>query len=548
MRLEITDLRTIRDDTPSGRTLEFRSGSVTIGSHSESLVQLPDVDVAAHHATIERTGDAWIYRPMTRDDRQTRINDRPANGDVPLKDGDVLVVTHFEIRVSIEPEGREVEVTQVGRLGELALIKQYPIPPRSTVRRTDEKVSLAGPRQKAIADLAMQFRGCRDLPSLMESTLKFLEAELAARMVWFGARKNPTGPIEFMDARLDGAVSMAEPPKLETFSYRCLNRQQHISIPRTGDGVTQSVVAVPILAGPDAIGLLYVDSSRRTRVYDDSDLDFVTLVAGLVRPLLEMFLKSAQGLLGAQESTSHPAPAAGNWSLVHQLRDKVEPKKLPQWPTLELAHYDIRGKERAVDVLDAIRMPNGLAAVLLGRVMGDPARVAMAISEIRGAFRVAGLHADPPRIQLRAMNWLLSDKEHPCSFDASIAVINPKSGAFEISTAGRVGAFVIASGGQAKSFVLAESPAVGNGQVIEYKGQTSKIAPGESILLFTAGAADARNADGEKLGSKRLVETLCDGLGLAAEAALDELVGDLGAFLAVDQQEDATILLAHRPA
>ena len=68
MRLEITDMRTVTDETPDVRDLEFRGRPVTIGSHSKNLVQLPDVQLAAHHATIELVGDDWYFQATTRDD------------------------------------------------------------------------------------------------------------------------------------------------------------------------------------------------------------------------------------------------------------------------------------------------------------------------------------------------------------------------------------------------------------------------------------------------------------------------------------------------
>ncbi len=555
MRLEITDTRTLTDDNPVMRNLEFRGGVVTVGSHSDSLVQIPDIKVAAHHATIERQGEAWIYRPKTRDESQTKLNDKPIGSETELKDGDVLVITYFEIRVHIDASTGEVEATQVGRLGELAMIKQYPVPPRTTVRKPEEKVSLSAPRQKAIAEFVSQLRSCRDLPSLMEMTLKVVEAELSARMVWMGIRPGTDGPLEFMDGRLDRATSMIEPPKLETYSFRCLNRHQHLCIPRTGDGVTQSVLAVPILTGNNAIGLLYVDSRRHERIYDDADLDFITLIAGLLRPPVQAMASSGDILIAsnANDNDTNGIDVEASvgvdtrWSLVHQFREKMEPKKLPQWPTLQLAQHSIKGIERAGDILDVVRMPNGLVAVLCGHAKSEPARTAMAISQIQGAFRIAALHADPPRIQLRALNWLISDAEHPCSFDAAIAVINPKSGAFEISTAGRVGAFHVGKGGVSKSLVFADAPSVGNGEVVEYKGQTAKLEVGDSLVLFTAGAADTKNAEGEKLGAKRLISTISDGLGQSAAQALDDLVADLSGFLQVGQQAvDATIILAYR--
>ena len=98
MRLQVTDMRTITDANPNVRDFEFRSGPVTIGSHSGNLVQLPDVEIASHHATLDIVGDDWVYVPMTRDDRQSRLNEQPVSGRVTVKDGDVITVARFELR------------------------------------------------------------------------------------------------------------------------------------------------------------------------------------------------------------------------------------------------------------------------------------------------------------------------------------------------------------------------------------------------------------------------------------------------------------------
>ena len=120
----------------------------------------------------------------------------------------------------------------------------------------------------------------------MEAILRTLEPNLGARMVWMGLRTKPDAEIEYMDGRLEGTPTSLQPPKLETYVYRCLNRQQCITVPRTGDGVTQSVLAVPIPGEHGPIGLLYADTLRHARVYDDADLDLLTTLASVIAPLL----------------------------------------------------------------------------------------------------------------------------------------------------------------------------------------------------------------------------------------------------------------------
>ena len=160
MRLEITDMRTITDETPQVRELEFRNKSVAIGSHSKSQVQIPDVQLAAHPATLEPFGHNWFYQPTTRDDGQTKINGQPVDGRVKLSDGDVIAITYFEIKFTLEPE-IEVVLPEPGQSGELAMNRNFPLPPRSTVRKPDADVS---PDARAAESIRVAVVGARTMP------------------------------------------------------------------------------------------------------------------------------------------------------------------------------------------------------------------------------------------------------------------------------------------------------------------------------------------------------------------------------------------------
>ena len=114
------------------------------------------------------------------------------------------------------------------------------------------------------------------------------------------------------------------------------------------------------------------------------------------------------------------------------------------------------------------------------------------------------LHADPPRVLLKALNWLLSDEADPCSVDVVAAVVNPKSGAAEIATAGRIGAILVGQGGKAKKLTKLDSPAVGNGQPIEYTGLTIRVNDSETLAFYTPAASRRRTRAANRLAKAGL--------------------------------------------
>jgi len=539
MHLEITDMRTITDADPNVWELEFRNSPVTIGSGSDNLIQLPDINVAAHHATLQLMGDYWLYKSTTRDS-DTKINGEVVGDKTEVHDGDLIEVSHFSIKVTLDVEV-QFELPDPAKVDELAKIRQYPLPPRSEVRRADADIGLKAARQKVLTGFSMKLRECRDLAGVLEATVAMLHKELSARVAWMGVRKDTSGPLEFIDSRSEQGTRVDEPPNFETFIYRCLTRQQFISIPRTGDGVTQSVIAVPLLSSREAIGLLYVDTRRRARVFDLADLDFVTMVALLVTPLVEAVLHEP---LGKADGVGGDA-----LSWVREVRAKLDPQQLPQWPGLGVAAYSRPGTDSAGDVYDVMKLPNGLAAFLVGHVTAAPVRIVQVVAQLRGAFRVAGLHADPPHVQLKAMNWLLFDEDDPCRVDMAVVLVNPKSGAAEIASAGKIGALVIDAKGAPRKVVSTQTPAVGTTKNHDYAGGSVRLQEGETLALFTRGWTTVCNEAGTALGEGKFVETLCDGFGQSAGAAISELISDLTAFLKKGRVlDDITLLLVHRPS
>ena len=538
MRLEVTDTRTLTDENPVVREMEFRKPPVSVGSHSENLVQLPDIDIAPNYATLDIVNDNWVFRPSVRDGL-ARQEGKPITEPVELKDGDVIVITYFSLKFIIDPEVEGDELSITASTGELAKIRQFPVPPRTEIRKADADVSLNAARQNALSQFIFSLRQCNDLPTLLESILKFMRPEFAARLAWVGVRRSPTGPLEFMDGLSEAGPHHANPPKFETFEYRCLDRHQFLSIPRTGDEDTQSVLAIPLMSSRGAIGLLYVDSRKHTRVYDGADLGFLAALARFLAPLLEAIFD--------QKSPGKSSNAGSDLGLIRQMQATLDPRNVPEWSGLQIAAFTKSGSGKAGDIYDIMRLPNGLAAVLVGCVTADLVRTATALPQIQGAFRLAGLHADPPKTQLKALNWILHSDAHPRRLDAAILLANPKTGVAELSTAGAIGALHISAQGEARKLAIPNAPPVGASKSFDYTSVAIRMKTGDTLALYTPGWTKAKNEAGTPLSEEKFTETLCDGFNHPAASAMEELVADLSPYIKKGiLPDDITLLLLYR--
>jgi serine phosphatase RsbU (regulator of sigma subunit) len=374
----------------------------------------------------------------------------------------------------------------------------------------------------------------------MDLTLRTIREEFDPRLAWFGARRQDYGRLEFMESSAsEGASTKAEPPHVETYCYRCLERTQFIVVPRTGDDLVQAVMAVPLVAQRGRLGLLYVDSKPEGIVYDLGHLDRLSLYAAMVATQWEALVEEQ---VHVQESI-----AAGEQSFVREVQARLDPTSVPQWDELQFAVYCKPGFDRAGDVYDVMRMPNGLATFFVAHVDAAATRTALALVEMRTAFRIAAMHADPPHILLREFNWLLHTESERCTAGAAAIVMNPRTGAAEYAVAGNVGAIAIDDCGEPRDLIDPAVPTLGATRDFAYASRPLRIMPDETIVLYSSGCLTATDPAGQPVGRHRLTEALCDGFGISASDALNNLLGDLGPFFKDGRQsDDITFVFVHR--
>jgi hypothetical protein len=433
----------------------------------------------------------------------------------------------------------ELELPEPTNLDELAKIRQYPLPSRADVRRGDENVSLTPVMQKEIASFGLSLRACGDFASLLEVTLDGLIRALGARTAWMGLRRDVIGPLEQVAGKSDRGEYVGEPWNLDAFTYRCMTRHQFIRLPKTGQPETQSVIAVPILGSRASMGLIIVDTRRRTRVFDEGDLHLVTMISRLVASQWE-------AIVGAMV-TQRKRLSSDERSLVREVQARLDPSSVPDWPQLHMSAYAKPGTESAGDIHDVTRLPNGLASFMIGTVKAATIRTAIALAEVRSAFRVAAMHADPPHVLLQELNYLLYDSSNPCALTVANIVMNPKTGAAEFATAGEIGALIVDARGNARELAEPGQPATGLDRAFKGIARKERLGEGETLVLFTGGCATARDAEGSALGRDRFVDTLCEGFDQPVGALMSELLTDLGGFLKTGLPiDDITVLLVRR--
>ncbi len=71
-----------------------------------------------------------------------------------------------------------------------------------------------------------------------------------------------------------------------------------------------------------------------------------------------------------------------------------------------------------------------------------------------------------------------------------------------------------------------------------------RLAPGDTLVLYTDGITEARSAEGEEFGESRLIDTLRSYCHLPVGPLLQAVVGAVQQFSAGEQQDDITMVIA----
>lgn len=520
--MHLTVAREKEPNEPIGQ-YDFEPGIVAIGAAASCNVRLDGADIPECHSLLmPLQGNQWAYLPVSPSAPYVR-NGLESNGRALLVDGDELVFGGYIVRFELESDDEEVVLpASTSTLDDLAKIKEHPLPRHSITRNADMDVTLGPARQNWLMIVAERLQHAQSYHDLLRRTLDGLLRAFGARRVWVGIRRDDKSPLEFTAGRTNDDRDFDEPPMFETFQYRCLQREQFILIPRLSKTKKQSVMALPVLAGRNILGMIVMTSRTQINKYELADLQLLSVLSKWVG----VQIRRIQGESNQQDE----AAQAERKSFLRELQSSLEPPEGPDVSPGDAACFNLRGTDRAGDLLDVTRLSNGMAMLLVGHVHGNEAQVIRTLPEIRAVCRTTCLHDSAPHVALTRLNGLMHDEIEPITADVALFLIDPRTGATEFVTAGRVGALLMDGRGGARSLLNPKSPAVGADKDRQFSGGKIRIPRNATLALFTAGCVRVCSEEGEALGEKRFLLKLSECSGQPAAATIEDVTGELSLF------------------
>ncbi|RBY80563.1 histidine kinase [Geodermatophilus sp. TF02-6] len=299
--------------------------------------------------------------------------------------------------------------------------------------------------------------------------------------------------------------------------------ERHLEIARALDLV--DLVCVPLLAEGRVLGVLTLGSDRRRGPFTAADVEVAEQLALQVSQVVDKAQR-----LELETRTSHT------------LQANLLPPAPPPVPGLAVAVRYLaasRGADVGGDFYDVVPLPGQRVALAVGDVVGHDITAAAVMGQLRSVYRALLADRPPPSAVVDRLQagWSLFGLQRMAT--ALFATLDPGSGRLLVASAGHLAPVVVA-GGSARLLDVRPARMLGAppapAPAAEWAGV---LAPGATLLLYTDGLVESRDADLDE-GLARLL----DAAARAGTADPDQLCDRLLAELAGGLRPDDVALLA----
>jgi hypothetical protein len=194
--------------------------------------------------------------------------------------------------------------------------------------------------------------------------------------------------------------------------------------------------------------------------------------------------------------------------LARKLQKDLMPAVLPQVPGFEIGAFNRIANMVGGDLYDFEKLPDGRLALLFGDASGHGMTAGLIMAVASAAFRTQ-LEVDPsPTAIVGTLNRILCRTGGPRSFFSAIYLLLSPDGNFVATVAGHPPALVLRADGSVRKEIGKGAYPLGIKDGVAWESISSRLDPGEGLLLHSDGLPESRNAAGEEFGDGNLLASL----------------------------------------
>lgn len=494
-----------------GKMFELSRDVTTIGRSSKSDIILSRISVSRRHAQVICVGNEFHFEDLGSDSG-SRVDGKPVNGRVVLRDGSLIEISKYLLRFS-DPSFRIEEDSESVILGEVDLSSSV-----------DERGLSVKPEEKLrhILELTRNLGDTLHLDSVLAKTLETLfsifpqadrafvvlkegdEVDDAPRAIKFRKEQQP-GDC-FMSRTIFDLVMNEGKGILSTDVPRDVRLADAQSIYTAN---VRTMMCVPLLGHEQrARGILQLDTTQEFSKFGKDDLDLLAAVAVLVGVAVDNArLHAAQIVRTEMEVEERDA---------RQVQLAFLPVERPKLDGYDFWHYYEPSLFVGGDYYDYLPVPHASGGgatrwyLVLGDVVGKGMPAALLMARLSAEVRLLVLSGLEPAAILERLNRDFSRPGIEHRFITFLLVLlDGEKHRVTVVSAGHMGPMVRRADGRIE--VIGEDEAaypIGIEPSTTYRAAATDLGRGDAVILYTDGVNEAMSPDGKLLGTERLKETL----------------------------------------
>lgn len=512
-----------------GSRFTLTEGGV-LGRGQMADLRVDDATVSRRHAEVRKAGAGWEVVDLGSANG-TRVNGISVGTGAPLSNGDVIELGQVAIRValarpvSVTPTGDSAMAPTVGsaffqevlaRLKlfcELGTLSSAKLAPEARYQQALLCVLRAFPKLDRVLLLMLNATGDA-------FTLKGVATRISHTL-----NTQALAPIAREALRQSDGL----------LAFNGSDRERVAK--RLGLLPFQGALAVlPVRASGAALGVIYMDSEKDEDALRSGDRESLTAVANLLGSML------------AAERATKQQSAIENQDLA--LARSIQQRFLPQSPP-NFNGYSIVDSYTAARVIggdhfDFLTLVDGRTAIVVADVSGKAVSGALYMARLGAVLRQAASRARRAPELLTDLNTVLyPELEAGMFITMLIGVLDPRSGALELASAGHSGPLIRHANGRIERVEVPAGPALGAMSQPAFEAEKIALVPGDLMLFYTDGLDEAHDAKGDLFGHDRIKTSMSMATGAAA--TLRQILDDLGRFVGSEPpHDDLTLVLVER--
>jgi phosphoserine phosphatase RsbU/P len=518
--------------------------AVSIGRASDCSIPIKDRYLSRKHAEIIAVGETWMLKDLGSANG-TYLNGNRVERDETLKGGDRIRLGDTEIVF-------ETNERNTDRLLAIAETNASPTIAIAVHDISDHPAEQDVARLQTLTLLARELIEDRPMEELfgfiVDRVMEHLRPSRAA-IALLGAdgrsftkvevrRQDQTDSSELTISHTLLADIVEEKKALAFIDVAMddkLSRAQSIIM----QGI-HSILCAPLMIGNAVVGVLYVDYLFTHRAISEEDVRLVAQIGRFAAIKLE--------------TTRLREEAIQKRIMDEELRtaSMIQRRLLPESPK-GIEGWTFFGRNQPCrtvsgDYYDFAVRPDGNIYFVIGDVSGKGVTAGLMMAGLQVAFRIFSKNDPDPATLVKQLNVTLKENLPQSKFvTLFLGRLNTNTGSVEYVNAGHTPPLWLRKG---EAVELVESDLLlGVVARAEFVNRTLQLDPGDSLVLYTDGVTEARNADDIDLDAKMLGKALTPLHGSDAATITDALHETVLAHVGGDPEcldDDVTLLVVSR--